>query len=150
MRKLFSTPKPLFTLLAIAAVIAAGAGVYLGFALGTLMPGTSRLLPFLGMTLWIEAWFEFLLMCLRLRKGESAFTASTGRTLHAISWSMVGLAVVTPVASLIGGTRDAMTFLLIERLLLPGLFLSVAMAAKVLSGLLEHAMALEKEQEGVV
>lgn len=150
MKKLFSEPKPLFTLLAVAAVIAAGTGVYLGFLLGTVMPGMSRILPFLGIAFWFEAWLEFLLMCLRLRKGETAFTAATGKTLRIIFICMMGLAIVSFASALIGGTREALGFQVIEQALLPGLFLSVAVVAKILHGLLTHAIAIEKEQEGVV
>ena len=39
MKKWFTEPKFLFTLLMIVSVIAIGAGAYLGFALGTPMPG---------------------------------------------------------------------------------------------------------------
>lgn len=150
MNKLFSTPKRLFTLLAIAAVLAIIAGVYLGFLLGTPMPGMSRILPFLGMCFWFEAWLEFFLMCLRLRKGNSAFTPATGKTLRIIGWCMTALAVVTLVSALIGGSRLSNGFWLIELVILPGVFLAVAAAAKILRGLLVHAMAIEKEQEGVV
>lgn len=149
MKKLFSDPKFLFTLLMIASVIAIAAGVYLGISLGSCMPGLTRALPAAGFVLWSVAWGEFLAMCLRLRGGQSAFTPSTGNTLRVIGWCMVGLAVVALVCALIAGSRTE-GFPLIERVLLPGVFLAVAAAAKILRGLLVHAMAIEKEQEGVV
>lgn len=149
MKKLFSDPKFLFTLLMIASVIAIAAGVYLGISLGSCMPGLTRALPAAGFVLWSVAWGEFLAMCLRLRRGQSAFTPSTGNTLRVIGWCMVGLAVVALVCALIAGSRTE-GFPLIERVLLPGFFLAVAAAAKILRGLLVHAMAIEKEQEGVV
>ncbi len=149
MKKLFSDPKFLFTLLMIASVIAIAAGVYLGISLGSCMPGLTRALPAAGFVLWSVAWGEFLAMCLRLRGGQSAFTSSTGNTLRVIGWCMVGLAVVALVCALIAGSRTE-GFPLIERVLLPGVFLAVAAAAKILRGLLVHAMAIEKEQEGVV
>lgn len=150
MKDWFSKPKNLFTLLMIAAVIAIAAGTYLGFALGTSMPGMSRMLPFLGIVAWADAWIEFLAMCLRLRRGESAFTASTGRTLRIIGWCMVALAAVTVLSAVIGGIRGNTAYWLIEFIILPGIFLAVAVVAKILRGLLQHAMALEAEQEGVV
>ena len=150
MNKLFSTPKPLFTLLIYASLAAIGAGGYLGFALGTSMPGLTRVLPALGIVLWAVAWGEFLAMCLRLRKGESAFTAATGRTLRIIGWCMIALAGITVLSAAIGGTRVNTAYWLIEFILLPGLFLAVYVVSKILRGLLQHAMALEKEQEGVV
>ena len=149
MKKLFSEPKHLFTLLMIASVIAIVAGVYLGIALGSCMSGLTRVLPAAGFMLWSVAWGEFLAMCLRLRSGQSAFTRTTGNTLSVIGWCMVGLAAVSLVSALIAGSR-AEGFLIIERILLPGFFLAVAAAAKILRGLLVHAIAIEKEQEGVV
>lgn len=149
MKKLFSDPKLLFTLLMIASVIAIVAGVYLGIALGTCMPGLTRVLPATGFMLWSVAWGEFLALCLRLRRGKSAFTRTTGNTLSVIGGCMVGLAAVTLASSLVAGSR-AEGFQLIERVLLPGFFLAVAAAAKILRDLLTHAMAIEKGQEGVV
>lgn len=149
MKKLFSEPKHLFTLLMIASVIAIVAGVYLGIALGSCMSGLTRVLPAAGFVLWAVAWGEFLALCLRLRNGQSAFTRTTGGTLSVIGGCMVGLAAVSLVSALIAGSR-AEGFLIIERILLPGFFLAVAAAAKILQGLLVHAMAIEKEQEGVV
>ena len=149
MRKLFYEPKHLFTLLASASVIAIGVGTYLGFTLGSLMPGMSRILPFLGMVAWADAWIEFMTMCLRLRKGESAFTPATGKTLHRIGWCMVALAVITFLAAFFGSTR-IVAFFLVEAVLLPGLFLAVYVVTKILHGLLERAISLEEEQEGVV
>ena len=149
MKKLLSDVKFLFTLLSIASVIAIAAGVYLGIALGSCMPGLTRILPATGFTLWAVAWGAFLALCLRLRKGQSAFTRTTGNTLSVIGGCMVGLAAVSLASALIAGSR-AEGFLVIERVLLPGFFLAVAAAAKILRGLLVHAMAIEKEQEGVV
>ena len=150
MKKWFAEPKNLFTLLMISAVIAIAAGVYLGVVLGLSMGGAVTALSAVGMLLWTGAWGEFLAMCLRLRKGETAFTASTGRTLRIIGWCMVGLAVETVLSALIGGTRESTSFWLIELVILPVIFLGVAVVAKILRGLLEHAMSLEEEQEGVV
>ena len=150
MKSWFSVPKHLFTLLVIAAVIAIGIGGYLGFALGTAMPGMSRILPFLGIVAWADAWVEFLALCLRLRRGESAFTPATGRTLRIIGWCMIALAVVTVISAVIGGNCAASGFWLLEFILLPGLFLSVYVVSKILRGLVTHAISLEEEQEGVV
>ena len=153
MKKPFSSPKPLFTLLMIASVIAIAAGVYLGIALGSCMPGLSRVLPAAGFVLWGVAWGEFLALCLRLRRGGSAFTATTGNTLAVIGGCMVGLAVVSLVSALIASYLHpdrALAFALIERVLLPGFFLAVAAAAKILRVLLNQAIMIEKEQEGVV
>lgn len=150
MKKLFADPKALFTLLMIASVVAIAAGTCLGVTLGMAVQASVTLLSAAGILLWAEAWGEFLVMCHRLRKGESAFTPATGRTLHVIGWCMVGLALVTVASALIGGTRANTSHWLIEFIVLPGVFLGVALAAKILRGLLTHAIALEEEQEGVV
>ena len=149
MKKLFSNLKFIFTLLAVVSLLAITLGIYLGITLGTSMPGKTRILPFLGITFWTDAWVEFMVMCLRLRKGDSAFTAATEKTLHRISCCMVGLAVVTICSAVIAGNRLA-EFWMIELIILPGIFLAAAVAAKILRGLLLHAMALEKEQKSVV
>ncbi len=149
MKKPFSNPKFLFTLLMIAAVMAIAAGAYLGVALGMQIQASVTVLSAVGILLWTAAWGAFIALCLRLRKGQSAFTPSTGNTLSIICWCMVGLAGVSFVSALIAGGR-ADSFVLIERMLLPGFFLAVAAAAKILQALLVHAMAIEKEQEGVV
>lgn len=149
MKKLFSNLKFIFTLLLIVSVLAIVAGVYLGVALGMQVQASVTVLSAAGMLLWTEAWGTFLALCLRLRKGESAFTPATGKALTVIGWCMVGLAAVTLVCALIASSRSE-GFLLIEAVLLPGFFLAVGVVARVLQGLLTHAMSIEKEQEGVV
>lgn len=150
MKNWFSTPKHLFTLLVIAAVIAMAAGIYLGVTLGMQVQASVTLLAAAGIGLWVWAWGDFLALCLRLRKGESAFTPSTGATLHRIGWYMLGLAAITLVCAVIGGARANTAFWPIEFILLPGLFLAVFVVSKILRGLLRHAIALEEEQEGIV
>ena len=153
MKKLFSDVKVIFTLLLLVSILAIVAGVYLGVALGMQVQASVTVLSAAGILLWAEAWGTFLVLCLRLRKGESAFTPATGKALTVIGWCMVGLAGVTfacaVITAALGRGRDPL-LLLVEAVLLPGFFLSVAAAAKVLQGLLAHAMSIEKEQEGVV
>lgn len=149
MKNHFSEPKLLFTLLAAASVIAIAAGTYLGVALGMAGSTVVSALSISGMLLWALIWGDFLGMCLRLRKDESAFTPANSRTLRVISLCLVGLAAVTEFAAWADGTR-AGGYQVIEKGLLPGFFLSVALAAHILRRLLNHAMALEAEQEGVV
>ena len=150
MKKLFASPKHLFTLLMAAAVIAIAAGIYLAAALALPMAPVTALLAFAGLLLWVWAWTEFFLLCLRLRKGGSAFSPATGRTLRFIGWCTAGMAAVSLAAALVNGVREAPAFALIELVLLPGVFLAASLVAKLLQGLLTHAMALEAEQEGVV
>lgn len=150
MKDWFSVPKNLFTLLVIASVVAIGVGTYLGVALGMQVQAAVTLLSAGGILIWAWAWGEFMALCLRLRRGESAFTASTGRTLRIIGWCMLALAAITILSAVIGGTRANTAYWLVEFILLPGIFLAVYVVSKILRGLLQHAMALEAEQEGVV
>ena len=150
MKKLFSDVKVIFTLLMSISILAIVAGVYLGVALGMQVQASVTLLSAFGILVWAEAWGEFLALCLRLRRGESAFTASTGWSLRIIGWCMIVLAAVTVLSAFIGGARVNTALWLIEFILLPGLFLAVYVVSKILRGLLEHAISLEAEQEGVV
>lgn len=145
--------KYLFTLLVISSVIAILAGAYLGVALGMQVQASVTVLSAVGILIWAAAWGAFIQMCLRLRRGESAFSAATGRTLRIIGGCMAGLAAVSFLCALIdlmtfGGRARA--FVVIDLALLPGIFLAVGVAARILRGLLTHAMALEAEQEGMV
>ena len=150
MKKYFDQPRSIFALLMAASVIAITAGTYLGITLGMTEPDFVGLMAAMGILLWAKAWGEFLAMCCRLHHGESAFTSATGRTLRSIGRCMAGLAAVALLCALFDGVRTPNTLYIIETVLLPGFFLAVGVAAKVLHGLLEHAMALEEEQEGVV
>ena len=150
MKKCFESPRCLFTLLVIVSVLAIAAGTYLAATLGMTEPDFVGLVSAGGLLLWAWAWGEFLAMCIRLRGGESAFTAATGRALRIIGRCMVGLAAAALLCALFDGVRTPNTRYIVETVLLPGFFLAVALAARLLRGLLEHAMALEEEQEGVV
>ena len=150
MKKLFSDVKVIFTLLMSISILAIVAGVYLGVALGMQVQASVTLLSAFGILVWAEAWGEFLALCLRLRRGESAFTTSTRRSLRIIGWCMIVLAAITVLSAFIGGARVNTALWLIEFILLPGLFLAVYVVSKILRGLLEHAISLEAEQEGVV
>ena len=123
MNNWFSVPKNLFTLLVIASVVAIIAGTYLGVALGMQVQASVTVLSAAGMLLWAEAWSTFLVLCLRLRKGESAFTPATGKALTVIVWCMVGLAGVTfacaVITAALGRGRDPL-LLVVEAVLLPG------------------------------
>lgn len=150
---MFSETKHLFTLLVIVSVIAILLGAYLGVTLGMQVQASVTVLSAVGILLWATAWGIFIRMCLRLRRGESAFCAATGRTLRIIGGCMAGLAAVSFLCALIdlmtfGGRVRA--FLVIDLVLLPGVFLAFGVAARILRDLLTHAMALEAEQEGMV
>lgn len=140
--------KFLFILLMAASALAIVLGWFLGISL-PLQVGLALPLPIVGLLLWTAAWGAFFALCLQLRRGESAFTPSASKVLAVIGGCMVGLAAVTIASACLSHSREII-FLVMEAVLLPGLFLAVAVAAKILRGLLVHAMALEKEQEGVV
>lgn len=162
MKNCFSNAKLLFTLLAAASVAAIACGTYLGVSLG-MAEATPVMLPAaLGILLWAEAWGEFLALCLRLRKGESAFTAATGRTLRVIGWCLAALAAVTVFSVILSISQLSGTSLPVSvqhQLLIPmylrailmiTVFITAAVAAGILHGLLMHAISLEEEQEGVI
>lgn len=153
MKKLFSNIRIVFSLLVCISIMAASFGAFLSFRLCQGADRSVQMLAVGGQALWQGAWIVFARLCLRLRKGESAFTPATGKALTVIGWCMVGLAAVTFAAALItsalGRGRDPL-LLLIEAVLLPGFFLAVGVVARVLQGLLAHAMSIEEEQEGVV
>ena len=150
MKKNHSDVKQVFTLLIVVSVLAIAVGAYLGVALGMQVQASVTLLSAAGIILWSLAWGAFALLCLRLRKGESAFTPATGKTLRIILWCMVGLAAVTVLSAFIGLDRTNTAAPAVGLVLLPGVFLSAAVAASVLRGLLLRAMSIEKEQEGTV
>ena len=149
MKKPFSDIRIVFSLLVGISIMAACFGAFLSFRLCQGTDISVQMLAVGGQALWQGAWIVFARLCLRLRRGESAFTPATGKALTLIGWCMAGLAVVSLVCALIAPSRSA-GFLLIEAVLLPGFFLAVGVVAKLLQGLLTHAMAIEEEQEGVV
>lgn len=176
MKKWLDDPKNLFALLMTASVIAMLMGVYLAAVLGIYAPLAQPwrtdgyvLIPIpvyetvltialsvISLGLWLTAWGAFYGLCTRLHRGEKAFQERTGRTLRLIGWCMIGMmaaVLVQCVPEWVHVCRaQAMitTHLLIRTTALPGLFLLVAAVAHVLRRLLLHAIALEKQQEGVV
>lgn len=172
MRKWFAEPKNLFKLLLIASVIAIVTGAYIGLYLGSrpllaadasqpdpVSPGWTLAAAAANVVLWGLAWGAFAGLCLRLTRGESAFCAATGRTLRIIGWCMTGIAAVTCVRGLpslvecllnVREMMDSLAYVLLEVVVLPGGFLLVALIARILRGMLIHAMALEEAQVDVV
>ncbi len=140
----------LFVLLTACAVIALAAGAYLAVALGILgaLNVPMGLLALIGMGMWIIAWGAFIGMCLRLMRGQSAFTERNARTLKTIGQSMAIIAAAALLCALMAGRSGL--YGLLEALVIPGIFAAASLAARILRGLLTHAMELEKEQEGVV
>lgn len=153
MKERSAEQKCLFTLLVIAAVIAILLGAYLGITLGTNIQALATVLAGLGILVWTAAWSAFALLCLELRQGKSAFRPFTGHILKVIGICMTALAVFPPLCAGIAGFLSrgpAIGMLALDAVLLSGFFLAAAVAARILRGLLTHAIAIEKEQEGVV
>ena len=180
MKKWLDEPRNLFGLLMAASVIAIVLGLYLGLALGILPAESNlmrvtlssyaaaamddvpdftlltRLVTGVGMALWCVAWGAFYVLCRRLHRGERAFQASTGTVLRIIGWCCLGMAAallargVPALVYMVRLIRGFDTYTLIEAVILPGTFLTVALIAHILRGLLMHAISLEEEQEGVV
>ncbi len=149
MKKFLSDPRPVFSYLAAASLLAIAGGVYLGVTLGMADLSWAILPAAVGILLWALAWGEFMAMCLRLRGGETAFTETTGRTLRVIGGCMAALAGITLLLAIFSASGDSLATLTMA---IPALLLfgGAAAVARILRGLLEHAMALEAEQEGVV
>lgn len=172
MKKWFAEPKNLFKLLLIASVIAVVTGAYIGLYLGSrpllaedvsqadpVSPGWTLTAAAANVALWVLAWGAFAGLCLRLSRGESAFCAATGRTLRIIGWCMTGMAAVTCLRGLpllvkcllnARAMMDSLAYVLLEVVVLPGVFLLVALIARILRGMLTHAMTLEEAQADVV
>lgn len=180
MKKWLDEPKNLFGLLMAASVIAIAVGIYLGLALGVLpaethlmrvqltsrvfgeeaavpdLTGLTRIVTAVCMALWCVAWGAFYGLCRRLHQDEGAFQPATGTALRIIGWCCLGMAAATlargvpALVCMVRLMRSIDIYTLIEAVVLPGTFLTVALIAHILRGLLLHAIALEKEQEGVV
>lgn len=162
MKNCFTNAKLLFSLLAAASVAAIICGTYLGVSLGMAEVTPVMLPAAMGILLWAEAWGEFLALCLRLRKGESAFTTATGRTLRVIGWCLAALAAITVISAVFSISQlsgaslpvsvhhQLLIPLYLRAILMITIFIAAAVAAGILHGLLMHAISLEEEQEGVI
>ena len=161
MRKWLDSPKVLFGLLRVVAVLAIAAGVWLSVVCGVLptFTRTGDVAPtgagyvvtaLINCCLWCVAWGSFFGMCGRLMKGGTAFTAENSRALQIIGASVALIAVVMCVRALPRLIASPDIYLVIEAVILPGTFLTVGMIAFILSILLRRAMALEEEQADVV
>ena len=161
MRKWLDSPKVLFGLLRVVAVLAIAAGVWLSVVCGVLptFTRTDGVAPtgvgyvvtsVINCGLWCIAWGAFFGMCGRLMKGGTAFTAENSRALQIIGASVALIAAVMCVRALPRLIASPDIYLVIEAVILPGTFLTVGMIACILSILLRRAMALEEEQADVV
>ena len=186
MMKWLDSPKHLFLLLALTAVIAILGGVWLSLSCGvvqvldalaqgpaeasvvvetasaglmqvtdasrrvTLASAVYVITALINCALWVTAWISFLRMCLRLRKGGTAFTRVNSRTLKVIGACVSLIGAVMCLRALPRLLRGPDVYLAIEAVILPGTFVTIGVLAFILSRLLDHAMALEAEQADVI
>ncbi|MBQ8202137.1 MAG: DUF2975 domain-containing protein [Clostridia bacterium] len=163
MKKWLDSPKPLFTVLRVLSAMAAMMGVLLTAELG-MAPVITRmrtegvsaadvliLLAMLsGAVLWLTAWSDFRRMCGRLMQGESAFTPENSRTLRLIGRCTGGIGLLIFLRCAPRLLTAPLLYSLLETIVIPGVFLTVTLAAVILQRLLDHAMALEEAQRDVI
>lgn len=161
MLKWLDSPRHLFAILRVIAVLAIVAGVWLSLICGVVqvIGGETELTAaalwyvisaLANGAMWSVAWGSFIGMCTRLMRGGTAFTKVNSRTLQVIGGCVGMMALVMCVRALPRLIAGPDAFLVIEAIILPGTFLTVAGLAFILSRLLDHAMALEAEQADVV
>ena len=159
MKKWLESPKIIFGALWVLAFISIVVGLVLSVYCGVVQfltqgenaPGVGYAVTALlnGMLWWIS-WGSFMGICSRLMHEESAFTVKNSQALQVIGKSVLMMAAVMCLRSMPELLVQPDPFLLIEALILPGVFMTVSMLAFILSRLLDHAMALEQEQADVV
>lgn len=79
MKKPFSDIRIVFSLLVGISIMAACFGAFLSFRLCQGTDISVQMLAVGGQALWQGAWIVFARLCLRLRRGESAFTPAPER-----------------------------------------------------------------------
>lgn len=161
MLKWLDSPRQLFGILRVIAVIAILAGMWLSLVCGVVqvVTGVAELTAeavvyviaaLVNGGLWVVAWGSFMGMCTRLMKGGTAFTVRNSRSLRLIGACVTLMGTVMCVRALPRLVAAPDVFLVIEAVILPGVFVTVGAIAYILSRLLDHAMRLEAEQADVV
>ena len=158
MLKWLDSPRVLFILLRAAAVLAIIAGVWLSLFCGIALcegAGTAGAVVAIAAAvisggLWVAAWVSFAGMCTRLIRGGTAFTRENSRSLRLIGVCVVLMAAVTCLRALPALIAAPDVYLVIEAIILPGMFLTIGVLAFILRRLLERAMSLEAEQADVI
>ncbi len=100
--------------------------------------------------LWMAAWASFMGLCRRMMRGGTAFTPENRRTLGTIGAcvALIGLLVFLRCVSRLW--TAPLLYSLLEAIVVPGTFWTVALLAFILRQLLKKAMVLEEDQQGVV
>jgi len=161
MKKWLDSPKHLFGVLCVVAVMAIAGGVWLSVSCGLMqvMAGevvlTAAVVAYVSIAvincvLWVIAWCSFLGLCLRQMQGGTAFTEENGRTMQVIGVSVCLIGVLMCLRALPRLIAAPDVYLLIEAVVMPGTFVTVGMIALILRRLLKNAMALEAEQADVI
>ena len=160
MKKFFGSARVVFTLLQVCSVIALAASVWeltktshdLEFLRRVLH---SYAVPMLALrlvevALWCVMWVSFLLMCGRLKREPSAFTARNARTLLTIAVCCGVIGGMLVVEAVITGTSPVRGLMLDSWLGNIGgvvIFWGVMTVALVLWRLLKSAMALQEDND---
>lgn len=152
MKKAWNDPRVIFTALQVCSVIAmlpALMGLELA-AKGALhgQPGVVAVWV-AASALWLTMWTSFLLMCGRLKKEPSAFTARNARTLLviAVCCGLMGLPSLWWVITGWAGELGRFGSSVVGQAMQMVVFFGVAAVALVLRRLLMSAMALQKDSD---
>ena len=153
MKRLVNDTRFVFTALQVCSVIAMIPAVYLAWQAGA-ADGAGTALAFCAAVaeglVWIAMWVSFFLMCGRLKREPSAFTARNARTLLFIAVCCVALGVIMIADGMVTAARLAGSLFFIG---MPGSLASVAVCfgvgavALVLRRLLRSAMALQQDND---
>lgn len=159
--KWLDSPKHLFAVLRVVAVLAIAGGLWLSVSCGVVQVVTGEAgltasnvwyvaTALVNCALWTTAWGSFLGLCTRQMQGGTAFTKENCRTMQVIGVCVCVIGGIMCVRALPGLIAAPDMFLLIEAVILPGTFVTVGLIAFILRRLLKNAMALEAEQADVV
>ncbi len=163
MKKWFSEPRSLFALLWALSLACIAAGTLLGLQMGAAPVHLRAELEGLTFTdvlillsmaanilLWAVAWLSFMGLCRRMMKGLSAFSPENRRTLGVIGGcvAMIGLMVFLRCVPRLW--TAPLLYSMLEAIVLPGTFWTVAILAFILRRLLKKAMVLEEDQRDVI
>lgn len=156
MKKLFNSPRFIFTALEVCSVIAMlpAVEIFAEVAQDGLLRApfaAYMMFPMLAeAVLWIVMWVSFLLMCRRLKDEPSAFTERNARTLLiiAVCCGAIGLLLIGENdAGIMLATLSRYRSRLMGGLPLAVFFFGVTTVALVLRWLLKGAMALQQDSD---
>lgn len=153
MKKAWNDPKVVFTALQVCSALALLPALIAleGAAKGWLHGELATVLQLgVGALLWGLMWLSFLLMCGRLKREPSAFTARNARSLQVIAVCCGVLGAIMAVEAVWETRMQDRGMLLggwLGNLATVAMFFGVAAVALVLRHLLMNAMALQKDSD---